>query len=194
MARFSFNFSTWVWQHLHPLTVKLGLSSIWARLLKALTKPIETVLVPIANTLYDQLYLTKCSGESLDRHAALYDLARKTDESNRELLDRILLWKIILRRGGTIQGVKSIIALFIGVDAEIIQEFYMEDVFTIGVTALGTGKSVASDYLVFVFKIILPDLSGQSVDHAFIVKKIDEFSPHNEFIILENRPGGYYEW
>ncbi len=194
MDRFAYDFGTWVWQHLHPLVIRLGMSSVWARFLTALLKPVEAILIPIANYLYDQRFLLSSSGDALDRHGAMYDLVKKADESSREFLDRILLWKIILARGGTIQGIKSIIQLFISVEAEIIQEYYMTNVFTIGVTPIGTGKSVSSDYLVFVFRIILPDLSDRTIDHAFIKAKIDEFSPHNEYIIIETRPGGYYAW
>jgi predicted RNA-binding protein YlqC (UPF0109 family) len=193
MHNITFSFPSWVWQHLPSRIRRLGENSIIGRFAKALCTPISEILIPVAKDLQDAIYEKNRRNAELDSTGVLYRTERNKGESDDDYLLRIQKKKIINRDGNTIKAVKSIIMMVLGVEAEISQENDLVR-FIVGQTVLGSATCAESSYYRFVFRIYLPDLSGQNVNHDDIRKYIDEYSPNNEFRIFERRDTGLYEW
>jgi|GEM_PF-3266467 hypothetical protein len=197
MDRFTYSFYAWVWQHL-PLKIRKLQDGIIGRFIKALLSPFESVITGLANTLYDQLFLDSCSGDSLQKHGMNYNLTQAIDESKDEFLQRFRIWRLIITAGGVKKSVKTALSIYTGVPGDQItitegMGSFVFDAFKIGVTAIGSGMIVHSTQI-FVFKIILPDLSALTLNRGYILNQLNEFSPSNEFIIIEKRSTGDYTW
>jgi hypothetical protein len=198
MDRFTYSFSVWIWQHLPEKVKKLSLTSVIASFIKAILNPFETLITPVVNQLIDQKFLTTCSIESLRKHALQYGLEQKANESRDEFYNRLRIWRIIISGGGVKQSIKTALNIFTGLpENEIILKEGISSlksgVFAIGQTPIGEGAIVHSTQL-FTFTIILPDMTTMSLNRSFILNALDEFSPSNEFQIIEKRNGYDYYW
>lgn len=198
MDRFTYSFSTWIWQHLPEKVKKLAQTSVIALFTKAVLKPFETLIMSMANQLYDQKFLTTCSVESLRKHALQYGIEQEANESRDEFYNRLRIWEIIISSGGVKQSIKTALNIFTGLSEDEITikegiSSLESGVFIIGRTAIGSGAIVHSTQ-VFTFTIILPDLTTININRPFILNALDEFSPSNEFQIIEKRNGYDYNW
>lgn len=197
MDRFTYSFYAWVWQHL-PLKIRKLQDGIIGRFTKLVLSPFESVIIGLANTLYDQVYLDSCSDESLQKHGVTYELTQKRDESKAEFLQRFRIWRLIITAGGVKKSVKTALSIYTGISAEQItvlegMKSLESGAFKIGVSAIGSGAIVHSTQI-FTFTITLPDLSALTLNRGYILKQLDEFSPSNEFTIIEKRSTGDYTW
>lgn len=196
MDRFVYSFKDWIWQHF-PVRLQALKESIMKRFISAMLLPFKSIANQ-SNNLYDQIYFSSCSEESLRKHAAPYKLEQKTDESKEDFLYRLRLWRLIITAGGIKKSIKTALKILTGVSENqiIIQEGIRSSgtgPFIIGVTPLGSG-SILHSTQIFTFKVILPDLSHMQLNREHILKELDEFSPSNEFKITEKRENYDYEW
>ncbi|MCL2154032.1 MAG: hypothetical protein FWH53_00050 [Leptospirales bacterium] len=196
MDRFTYSFSRWVWQHF-PIRLQSLKASIIERFINAILLPFEFI-TNLANNLYDQIYADSCSEESLKKHGQQYGLKQKADETKEEFSHRFRIWRLIISAGGIKKSFKRALQNFTGVPEgkiKIIEGIQSLGAgpFIIGKSLLGTGSIVHSTQI-FTFKVILPDLSHIQLNRAYIINELNEFSPSNEFTIIEKRGNYEYVW
>lgn len=197
MGRFAYTFTAWIWQHL-PFAIRKLEDGIIGRFTKTLLYPFEAIIITIANNLYDQIFLDSSSISSLQKHGAMYGLSQGKNEGAADYLRRLRVWRLIISSGGVKKSIKSAMNIFTGIDESVITvkegiDSVGAPAFIIGGTPIGTGCIIHSTQI-FTFTIILPDLSAVALNRSFILKALDEFSPSNEFKIIEKRSGYDYEW
>lgn len=203
--RYTYNFTKWIWQHLPKRIVALKETSLWARLLKSLLKPVEQLGVPMANELIDAIFLSTAVDEPLEKHGEEYRLRRSPGETNDEYRARLISLRQS-RRAGAVKGtLKALSFVYLGVIPEIVESMHNEGVgFKIGETkiapsddnkpqfyAIGVNAKGPYDelYRAFVYWIILPDLSDrENVPVAEFVRAIERVNyGGNEPVIFEKR-------
>jgi len=196
MDRFSYSFFNWIWQHF-PVRLQSLKTSVIERFISAILSPFEFI-INRSNDLHDQIYFGSCSEESLEKHGGSYGFVRKADESKEDFIYRLKIWRLIISAGGTKKSIKSALGVFTGIPEDqiiILDGIKLSGtgVFVIGVTPLGSGSIIHSTQ-VFTFSVILPDLSHMQLNRAYIIKELNEFSPSNEFRIIEKRGDYEYVW
>ena len=196
MGRFSYSFLHWIWQHF-PVRLQSLKTSVIERFISAILLPFEFI-INLSNNLYDQIYIGSCSEESLRKHGELYGLKQKTDEAIEDFSYRFKIWRLIISDGGIKKSIKRALQIFTGVPEN--QITIVEGInslgtgpFIIGITPLGSGSIVHSTQI-FTFDVILPDLFHLQLNRGYIIKELNEFSPSNEFRIIEKREEYEYVW
>ncbi|HRZ27144.1 MAG TPA: hypothetical protein P5295_10080 [Spirochaetota bacterium] len=194
LNRYSLNFDDQVWRNIRITFRKTGSTSIWYRFIKSLVTYFSGTLIDISNYVYSQIFLEHCNYASLKKAGRGYRLYPKPGETVETFRKRIQLKRRLLSLPPSTALIKSIFSIYCDCDAVITKTKLMTNVFTIGVTPIGVGKIVSSNYLRFSYSVLLPDLTGQEIDRDYIKKVIDEFNPNNEAFIYENRPLGLWQW
>lgn len=203
--RFQYSFTKWIWQHLPKRIVALKETSLWGRVLKTLLKPVQVLLVPMANEFMNAIFLTTAKDEALEKHGAEYRLRKSPGETQDEYRARIVSLRQARRSGAVKSTLKSLAFVYLGVNAEIIEAFKNDsNAFTVGVTpiapddtkppqfyALGVAAAppLDSDFLAFTYWIILPDLSArENVPRTDFVRAVERANyGGNEPIVFEKR-------
>lgn len=193
MLNITFSFTLWVWQHFPKKIRRVGEFSVVGRFIYSLLLPIKDQFIPTATELFAAVYEHSRTGVELTKTGILYVLTKSDSESDADFLIRIQKKKVINRSGNTKKAVKEIITMMIGVEAEIFEAHALPG-FVVGKTTLGIATCAEASFYMFVFKIILPDLSDKNINHDVIRQYLDEYSPNNEFLIFENRSSVLYAW
>jgi len=183
-----------LWRNTRFTIRKNGEDSIWYKLLSAIFNFFSDQLSGVINYIYNQMFIEYADFTSLKRLGREYHLYPRPGELKDEFKARLQIKRSLIYTPPSTALNKKIFRIYLNVDAEIIQENLMADIFTVGVTPLGTAKCVSSNYMMFTWRAIIPDLSGEDIDRDYIIKQLNEYNPNNEFIIQENRPGGYFQW
>ncbi len=203
--RFQYSFTKWIWQHLPRRIVALKETSLWGRVLKTILKPIEIVLVPMANEFMDAIFLSTAKDEALEKHGAEYRLKKDPGETEDEYRARIISLRQARRSGAVKSTLKSLSFVYLGVIPEIVEAFKNEsNAFVVGVTPIAPDESKPPEfwglnvmaalphdekYLAFVYWLILPDLSDrEGVPRTEFVRAVERSNyGGNEPIIFEKR-------
>lgn len=203
--RYQYSFTKWIWQHLPKRIVALKETSVWARVLKTLLKPVELILVPMANEFMDAIFLSTAIDEALEKHGAEYRLKKSPGETQDEYRARLVSLRQARRAGAVKDTLKSLAFVYLGVLPEIVEAFKNDsNAFTVGITPIAPDESQApefwalnvmaakphdADYLAFVYWLILPDLSDrENVPRSDFVRAVERANyGGNEPIIFEKR-------
>ncbi len=181
---FDFDFSNIVVKNEHR---KIKNDSKVLSFIGSLCKPFGNILYPLAQWLYSQIFLSSASDEGLDRHGDLYRIKRILFEKDEIYKDKLLSRKTIIYNAASIRGIKALTFQMLNIVPMVIQEYYMDDVFTTGETPLGTAKLASGNYLAFVYKIILPEISvhnKRKIESYLEILSEINFGG-NEYIVLE---------
>lgn len=203
--RFQYSFTKWIWQHLPKRIVALKETSLWGRVLKTLLKPVEIVLVPMANEFMDAIFLSTAKDEALDKHGAEYRLKKNPGETQDEYRARIISLRQA-RRAGAVKGtLKSLSFVYLGVIPQIVESMHNDGVgFKIGFTKIAPSEDNKPEfyalnvnakgpydelYRAFVYWLILPDLSArENVPRGEFVRAVERANyGGNEPVIFEKR-------
>lgn len=194
LNRYTFDFDKHIWGNIRRTIRSKGQDSIWYRFLNAIFRFFDEILYEIINFFYDQIFLDHANFETLKLKGKEYDIYPKQGETVEGFRLRLKTYRNLLHMLLSVSLSKSIFQIYLEVEAEIIQGRDL-DVFTIGVTPLGTGVCVNSMNWKFTWKAILPDLSAQSINREEIMEVLEDFNiASNEIIVVEDRSGGEWVW
>ncbi|AOP32574.1 hypothetical protein A0128_00985 [Leptospira tipperaryensis] len=172
---FYFDFNSSVWKNQRSLIRKLGISSLWYKILKSLLSILEERATRLS-WLYRQMWLETSDGFGLILWGARYKIAKLPGETDESYKNRLLLAKTFKLSIASVSSKRQVIQYSTEVDVNEIQYskvYESEDAkncFVMG-GALD-GRMMSRKYTLYRYRFLFPKLST-SFDREALIRSME---------------------
>ncbi|ASV04952.1 hypothetical protein ACO2J1_02340 [Leptospira interrogans] len=173
--KFTFNFNSTVWKNQRSLIRKLGVDSLWYKVLKSILSILNERAVRLS-WLYRQMWLETSDGFGLILWGTRYKIEKLPGETDDLYRNRLLLAKLFKMSIASVSSKRQVIQFSTGLDPEEIRysKIYKSEeaknCFTMG--GILDQRMMSRKYVLFRYRFFFPKLSD-SFNRSALVQSIE---------------------